>query len=281
VLATREGQAFTAAQWMEMSELPTVTARPNIPLVDYRVEKGSEPGVFLIYPRFSYNDLNEVNAAYREQVLDITYSEMIDNELMIASLATKLKARIERTIDFNITQNPQYRITPQGFEDGTQPIVLKATLDGREFTDWQWAVMPPLPTINIDPAARLGDFRVEKTGDVGVYHLYPELYEGDADETAFTDQSFSVSHQYEEGIETWSGVLDAGEGVMKIEDGYTWFERNKDMIRFWSILGALLLLVLGYIPPFKKYLPKSLKARPKITCMEELGMPPRNPPPGK
>lgn len=55
---------------------------------------------------------------------------------------------------------------------------------------------------------------------------------------------------------------------MTIEDDIGKWERMKDFIRrnlFKIIISLIVIfLVLGYLPPFKKYLPKTLKARPTI-----------------
>ena len=65
------------------------------------------------------------------------------------------------------------------------------------------------------------------------------------------------------GSEAWTGKQDV---TIPFKDDRSWMEQNIDKIVKGIIAGIVLFFTLGYIPPFKKYLPKSLKKRPKIDC---------------
>lgn len=176
-------------------------------------------------------------------------------------------------IDFSIHNNPNYIVNKNGFAD-IPPLQIKASIDGRDFTQEEWNVMG-IPSIQLTEKKEyaLGEFRIEKSDEVGVYNVYPSIPDNKPTLTTYSDASIEVSYEGKSGSETWSGNNNV---TMNISDERSWLQRNIIKVIKFTILGILFLILLGYMPFIKHYLPKSLKKKPHINCVpEELGLMPK------
>ena len=170
---------------------------------------------------------------------------------------------------FTVKDDPGHTVKKDGFE-GEDPLVLKAELDGRDFTEEEWARFDE-KKVTIDYAEEtktgMDSFRVEKgqaPGDLNVYPVLPEEIKGET----YTDLKLNASYQDKVGKkETWKGADDF---AMKISDDRSWFDKHRDLILKLALLLLALLLFCGYIPPFKKRLPKRLKKKPTITSVPTM-----------
>lgn len=182
------------------------------------------------------------------------------------TVSTDLSYKVfkNKSIVFEKISSPTYNIKTNSIENANEPIQYKVTIDGKEFSDEQWEQFET-PTINVtsEQKAELGDFIVEKSSDKGVINIYPTLKDGKTSSGIYGDLQFELSSKTQSGIELWTGKLS---DTANFNDQRSWFEQNKDTIIKCIVAGVVLFLILGYIPPFKKYLPKSLKNRPKIEC---------------
>lgn len=170
----------------------------------------------------------------------------------------------DKTLGFSILDCPTYLITKDGM-DATSPIQIKALFDGREVTQDQWNEMS-VPVILLDEqegGVKYGEFVVEKSSIPGIYNIYPSLSGGLMSHEIYQDYSFTLFYDSKHGEAAWTGEM---QGKVPVEDTRTWFERFAQMIIRWCIIAAIALFILGYIPPFKKYLPKKLKRMPAIVC---------------
>lgn len=172
-------------------------------------------------------------------------------------------------ITFEVVNGPDYVIKSGGFEK-SEPIVIKANIDGKEFTKEQWdAIGTPTVKLAEKQDFKMGDFKVEKTDEPGIYHVYPTLKGGTPSSGTYQDCDLTVEYNEKQGNETWSGKNNI---PIKMQDERSWIERNRDLFIKLLILGIILFLVIGYLPFVKHYLPKSLKKKPYVKCVpEELG----------
>lgn len=182
------------------------------------------------------------------------------------SVSTHLDYSIyeDKEIALSLMEEPTYTITKDGLE-AAQPIRVKATLEGQELTSEQWEDMALL-TVGAEEtenALSYGPFLVEKSSTPGVYLIYPSLPQGELKSGIYQGFDYVVSYQGKHGEATWSGTA---EGTLRVDDTRTWLERNLRLLIKGLCIGLLVLLLLGYVPPFKKYLPKRLKKRPSIDC---------------
>jgi len=186
--------------------------------------------------------------------------------LQYNSVSTHLDYSIydDKALTFSEIHNPTYEISKEGI-DASQPIVIKTLFEGREVTPEQWREMG-VPVVVADEGegfAKYGDFVVEKSETPGIYNLYPSLASRLMSSDVYENYCYSLSYENKHGESTWSGGLS---GNVAVNDTRTWLERFAQLIIKWCIIAAIVLLIVGYIPPFKKYLPKKLKSRPNIDC---------------
>lgn len=188
------------------------------------------------------------------------------------SVSTTLDYSIfkNKTIEFSIVDNPDYTVASSGFTD-SKPIVLKAAIDGHEFTEEQWSNMG-VPNVNFvsSPSFSMGEFKVEKTDEIGIFHILPTIKNDRPSAGTYGDCDFKITYEGKFGDETWSGSTDA---TLKMQDSRSWIERNRDLFIKLLILAILLFIIIGYLPFIKNYLPKSLKKEPTINCTPDgIGM---------
>lgn len=175
-----------------------------------------------------------------------------------------------KMIEFSVIDNPDYTVESNGFTD-SKPIVLKATIDGHEFTEEQWSNMGvPNVSFTSSPLFSMGEFRVEKTDEIGIFHIFPTIKNDRPSAGTYGDCGFKITYDGKSGDETWSGSTEA---ILKMQDSRSWIERNRDLFIKLLILAILLFLIIGYLPFVKNYLPKSLKREPTINCTPDgIGM---------
>ncbi len=166
-------------------------------------------------------------------------------------------------ITYEVIDEPNYTINSSGFEE-IKPIVVKALLDTKEFTQEQWDMMG-IPTVQLSEKQdfKMGDFIIKKTEELGIYHIYPSLIDEAPSSGTYSDCNFQIEYKEKHGNETWSGI---SELPIKMQDNRSWIERNRDLVIKLIILAIVLFIVLGYVPGIKKYLPSKLKTRPTITA---------------
>ena len=58
-------------------------------------------------------------------------------------------------------------------------------------------------------------------------------------------------------------------GVIHMTDTRSWWERNWELFVKLVICGIILFILAGYLPLFKRYLPKRLRKKPGIECTPE------------
>lgn len=184
--------------------------------------------------------------------------------LQYNSVSTDLNYKVfkNKTVGFELIDLPKYKVDSNSITNSDKPIQYKVTLDGKELSNEQWQKFEnPVLKLTDEKNLEICDFRIDKSQDKGIINIYPQLNEGKTASVKYENMDYELVSKNKVGIESWKGKT---EGTVKFDDGRSWFEQNKDKIIKGIIGGFVLFLILGYIPPFKKYLPKTLKSRPKI-----------------
>ena len=210
----------------------------------------------------SYTSGDTIELEEGSLVIDVTATYLEYNEVS-THLAYSLYSN--KSIEFAIVDNPYYVIDSDGFEDSSA-IFIQATIDGATPTQAQWDAME-IPTVqfiqhNLGFELQLGE--VEKTQELGVFSLSPILPSGSPSTGTYSDSAYTISYYQQVGEETWQGE---SEEVLQLSDSRSWWERNWDLFVKLAISLLILLLIMGYLPCFKYYLPKSLKKKPYIKCI--------------
>ena len=186
---------------------------------------------------------------------------------------TKLSYRVYCSNDliFSFDSKPTYTLNTEGFKNPDDPLVLNVKIDSGngiiDLTKEQWDLLG-VPTITT--TAELGDFRVEKTDKIGRFNVYPTLKDGDPMKTAGGTIQINVEGGFKQGLSSAQGELndtfEIDNTITFMQRATKWLKENWLKLTLWILL---ILLILGYIPPFKKYLPRKLKKRPLIECSAE------------
>ena len=182
------------------------------------------------------------------------------------SVTTNLSYNIfrDKEITFSLLEDPDYTVASQGFERDDK-IMIEVKIDGKEFTAEQWDAFEA-PRLQLVQDGR--DFRIDladlqKTNEIGVLQTGPVFPGGKPSTGTYRDVDYEISCQQLLGSETWRGGM---KGTVKVQDSRSWWERNWDLFVKLAIGGAILAFFAGYLPLFKRYLPKTLKRRPYISC---------------
>jgi len=143
----------------------------------------------------------------------------------------------------------------------TEGILVTIKQAGKLLSKDQWEGMG-LPLVSTDAEV---DFLIKKGKEVSTFDLVPAWKDGNKFDTTTGEISATVKAEmlYDEQLSRGSGTL-----PIKIIDDISAFERFKYWYRKYGTLMlallALLVLIIGYLPPFKKYLPRRLNRRPVI-----------------
>ncbi len=167
----------------------------------------------------------------------------------------------DKEITFTVDDGTVHQLSKKGFPENDQPTIVKALVDGQEPTPEQWAEMD-VPSVKAAKKAKGPEleYRIEKSDSPGIYNVYPVSPEKLKHET-YDDRSVSLEYSGEVGKESWAGT---GEGTIRISDNRSWIDKHLKMIVISLAAALLLILILGYVPGIKHYLPKKLKKRPLV-----------------
>lgn len=182
------------------------------------------------------------------------------------SVSTHLDYSIfeDKGTSFQVLDSPECPITKDGL-DSEKPIEVQMAINGVEITPEIWNAMG-VPTVSVSDAGRAagyGDFVVEKSEIPGIYKVYPQLAPGTMRSELYENCDYTISYAEKQGEATWSGQ---GSGTLNVSDNRSWLERYLPVIIRWITIGIIAFIIAGYLPFFKKYLPKSLKKRPGVDC---------------
>ena len=189
--------------------------------------------------------------------------DVIGHYLDYNSVATRLDYSIfkDKAITFELIEGPTYVVEDSGLVDAT-PMKVKVLADGKELTEEQWSSLAiPKAKLSKSQEFKVDDFLIEKSEQTGILNVTPKLKKDKPSTGTYTDCGYTLSYDEQHGNESWKGE---SEVQMKMQDNRSWFARNKGKIIKYSILLFLLLLLLGYMPFIKHYLPKKLKKKPNI-----------------
>lgn len=265
-LAMQISGGITQEQWASLS-VPNVTAvgEHAEQFGKPRVEKSTEPGFFLVYPTEPENGLSLDKYEFFEY--SVEFEGKVGEAAWLGNAQGKIPVQDTRTrvVKLTVEKCPDYSVTKDGM-DNSDPILVWAEFEGETPTQEIWAGMSFLDvrTGEGENSDLYGGFTVEKTDEIGVYKLFPNLKSGLMSYETYGD--FELIASYHGGEGTPGNECEVTQTV-RVTDQRTWIERNMQLVIRLAILAAILLLILGYIPPFKKYLPKSLKRRPNIECV--------------
>ncbi len=172
---------------------------------------------------------------------------------------------------FTFDKKPTYVLNTNGFENPNDPMILSVKIDsGDGIVPLNEEQLNLLGIPVVTTTADLGEFKVEKSETPGSFYVYPTLKDGDPYATATGKIPVTVEAEFKQGLSSAQGELD---DTFEINTTITAADRVKDWLEEnWlklTISLALLILILGYIPPFKKYLPRKIKKKPLIECSAE------------
>lgn len=171
----------------------------------------------------------------------------------------------DKAATLSVLDSPEYPIDKHGI-DSSVPTRIQIEIADTEMTDELWQEME-LPTVALsnDEAGNggYGEFVVEKSDTPGIYEVYPSLADGEMATDLYQNHDYTVSYQSKHGDATWAG---SGSGSLHVNDTRSWLDRYLHVIIKWIIIAIIAIILAGYLPFFKKYLPKNLKKRPAVDC---------------
>ncbi len=180
-------------------------------------------------------------------------------------------------LTFTFLDTPVYQIDREGLMNPEEPTLIKVQVDGRDLTAAEWNRME-LPRITIPEKLpfEIGEPELKKSSQIGVFELYLSLVTAEeaANEkiseekakkptAAVEYKNFDVHVEGELATDLLSAQGE-GDGTIKMVDNRSWFELHYDEILKAIAIGIAGFILFGYLPIFKKYLPKDLKRRPVI-----------------
>lgn len=99
----------------------------------------------------------------------------------------------DKELTLSVQDNPTYELTKNGIRT-TEPITVKATIDGRALTEEEWKSMS-LPQVQFADDKLFGEPEVKKGSMPGRYEIYPVLPDGKADSRLYGDCPFTVTYE--------------------------------------------------------------------------------------
>ncbi len=203
----------------------------------------------------------------KEGKLDIdVIAKFLEYNTVNTTLSYQVYSRNDLVFAFE--KKPRYMLNAKGFENPDEPMILTTKINNGENTvnltpeQWELLGIPKITT-----TSDLGEFRVERTDEIGKFKVYPTLKENDPMKTSGGIIPVTVEASFKQGLSSAKGKL---EDSFEIDNSITFLERVTDWLKEnWlklTIWSLIIFLILGYIPPFKKYFSKRMVKAPRIDC---------------
>lgn len=173
----------------------------------------------------------------------------------------------DKAIAIVLDESPDYNIDTGGIANGDEKIIGRAKLEGAELTQEQWGKVDTVKIEQTGDEDKRVELIVEKTDSPGVFVIFPKLNGDKPVSGDYKDIGFKVVLSGISGKESWNGETD---GTVKMTDNRNWLQRHADLVIKLIIIAIILLVILGYVPGIKKYLPKKLKVKPTITIKDKV-----------
>lgn len=169
------------------------------------------------------------------------------------------------TLDMEV-QAPK-SIALKSIGEDPEPLKIKAMKNGQPLTEEQWEnATVELASMNSDGKTFAMDWEVQKGSEVSTWIAVPKYKDGEMfhTDTGKADVTVDVSTEIE-----GSAYGKAQTVSVNIKDDLGVVDYLKHYWKQITICLLLLILLLGYIPPFKKRFPRKMKSRPSIECTAE------------
>lgn len=272
-----EGKEFTREFWsrMDTPKVRLTGSTPNCELALSLLEKSEEPGVFYFSPVFPNGTPSE--GYYKDVPFVLEYTQSFGSETWSGGTDGIINLKETRFLEREITfkeSSMDYVVDKNGFVEKGK-VKITAKLDGREFTSEQWEKMgvPNLTYLGTDGTAtniKIGE--LVKDDAIGVFYLEPYI-DGETTIGVYGNLNYSLDYEDQQHFELWRGSME--KGVVRVTDGRPWWQQNWDKVKKIFIGFLILLLIWGYMPWVKHYLPRELVKQPmiKMTSKDLVVMP--------
>lgn len=161
------------------------------------------------------------------------------------STSKAYKVYSNKLVDFEVVDNPKYQLTPNGFENGKEPIVVNVSVENVELDQDKWKAME-LPVVEAKNGKiyKMGKYKVKKGKEIGQFLIYPTLNKGNAHLTNYENTEFTISYEKEHDNEVWSGRKVV---PVQIEDKFSFIERNGPKMIPWLILLLIIIFIIFWM----------------------------------
>ena len=258
-----EGSIPTEEEW-QIINVPNITIpdEEEEPFPDVIIEKSDVSGQFLLYPSAEIDALSQ--DLYHSFNYKLEYEQTVGYGIWSGQLDATMNIidKRNKAVSYSVSDNPTFTVTSKGLQKKS-PIVVSVFVDGAEISAEEWEAFE-VPTVSIkgDTGGRLEKLEIEKGDEPGGLYLYPVLPNGEPTVGTYKNFGYSINCDQILDGNHWSGEL---QETCHMEDTRAWWERNWNLIPKLAGLLLLLLIILGYVPGIKKYLPKMAK-EPIIHC---------------
>ena len=199
----------------------------------------------------------EVTGETFELESDVKYLNDYRDSKKLSFTVCDLKTEVSGKDKFNL----------KSLENSENEIVVTAKKNGNPLSEEQW------DNAKLEVTAKDKDgnpfpieWDIKKGSEVSTWIVQPKYKDKDMFATGKGD--FEVSYELSAEIDGESYV-NSQKNKMNINDDKTIVDYLKRYWKHITISLLILILILGYVPPFKRRLPRSMKKSPTIECTAE------------
>lgn len=195
--------------------------------------------------------------------------DVVGKYLDYNSVSTTMEYTVykDKDLSFQTVDEADLEVVSDGFTE-YNPVKVKVFADGQELNETQWdKIEAPDVSIAGETDFKFESFDVQKSDEKGVFDIYPQFKDGRPGFGNYSNCDLRIFSNQKQGDEVWNGSSDV---PMKMHDNRSFLEKYGDKIILSLVILLILLLILGYMPFIKHYLPKRIKKRPSINCRPKI-----------
>ncbi len=246
------GERISQSLWENM-DLPTITSDGK---VDFVVKRGADVATFEIKPKVDKNDVffsGTVTATVSAQLID-ERGDLVEDEVAI-------EVEIIGVDGLQIKDVNVQPLSLESLESVSDAISFKLYQGDKVIAETEWKRMR-LPDISWEGDLNL---TLKRGPEAGQFVIQPSYYDDKyKTQTGLLKVEIIANLKDDDGNELSTNDViefEITDDVPLLDKIVNWIKRH---LILSIMLLLLLLLIMGYLPLFKKYLPKSIKKRPTI-----------------
>lgn len=172
------------------------------------------------------------------------HADVTTNYLSFNTISTSLDFKVvqETGLELEVRKNPEYILKEDGFTNDERPIEIQLLLNGEDIQESQWKLVDIYSvSYTGDNTRQLGEMKIEKSDEVGIIQLYPNLGMSQPMKGEYKNEPIQIICGSTKGGEILNGSCNIS---LNIYDDRGILQKNPFAIMKYVAMGLLVVAIV-------------------------------------